>query len=63
MLSSPQKATPVTPTWQGVADLAWSIDPVHARKDLTREPGDPVSTPGRMQPGGRGGKSKDAIRR
>jgi len=63
MLSSPQKAIPTTPQWRGVADLAWSIDPEHVRKHLAREPGDPVTAPGRMQPWGRGGKSKDAIRR
>ena len=35
-------------------------DPLHARKHLAREPGDPVSAPGKMVPWGRGGKSKDA---
>jgi hypothetical protein len=38
-------------------------DPSHARKHLAREPGDPVTAPGRMVPWGRGGKSKDATRR
>ncbi len=37
--------------------------PEHARKHLAREPGDPLSTRGRMGPTGRGGKSKDAIHR
>jgi hypothetical protein len=63
MPSSPQKATPTTPIWRGVVDLAWSVDPVHARKDLTREPGDPVTLPGEMRLRERGGKSKDVIRR
>jgi hypothetical protein len=38
-------------------------DPVHVRTHLAREPGDPVTVPGRMGAGDRGGKSKDAIRR
>ena len=38
-------------------------DPEHARKHLAREPGDPVTAPEPMEPRGRGGKSKDAIRR
>src|SRR5712692_1150223 len=36
-------------------------DPEHARKHSAREPGDPVTAPGRMVTRGRGGKSKDAI--
>jgi len=58
-----QKAIPTTPQGRGVADPAWSIDPEHAQKLFAREPGDPVTTLGRMQPSGRGGKSKDIIRR
>jgi hypothetical protein len=38
-------------------------DPEHVRKHLAREPGDPVTAPERMERRGRGGKSKDAIRR
>jgi hypothetical protein len=38
-------------------------DPLHARKHLAREPGDPASAPGKMEPWGCGGKSKDASRR
>ena len=38
-------------------------DPEHARKHSAREPGDPVTAPEPMEPRGRGGKSKDAIRR
>jgi hypothetical protein len=38
-------------------------DPEHVRKHLAREPGDPVTAPDLMELMGRGGKSKDAIRR
>ena len=38
-------------------------DPEHARTHLEREPGDPVTALERMVLLGRGGKSKDAIRR
>lgn len=38
-------------------------DPEHARKHRAREPGDPVTALERMEHRGRGGKSKDAIRR
>ena len=38
-------------------------DPEHVRKHLAREPGDPVTARERMELLGRGGKSKDAIRR
>lgn len=38
-------------------------DPEHAWTHLVREPGDPVTASGRMVNRGRGGKSKDAIRR
>ena len=38
-------------------------DPERARMHLAREPGDPVDAHGRMVPMGRGGKSKDPIRR
>src|ERR1700690_1503446 len=58
-----QKATPTTPTWRGVADLAGSLDPVHAQNLFAREPGDPTVPHGPMQPLGRDGKSKDVIRR
>ena len=48
---------------EGWNDPAWSEDPEHVRKHLAREPGDPVTAPGRMEHRGRGGKSKDVIRR
>jgi hypothetical protein len=58
-----QKAIPTIPLWRGVAVLAWSREPVHAQNHSAREPGDPGVALGRMLPSGRGGKSKDVIRR
>ena len=52
-----------TLTLPAAVALARSEDPERARMHLAREPGDPVIAHGRMVPRGRGGKSKDAIRR
>jgi hypothetical protein len=56
-----RKATPAVPPTQGTAGPRAVADPVHARKHLAREPGDPMFT--RADGGtGRVGKSKDTRR-
>ena len=56
-----RKATPDMPPTQGMTGPRAVGDPVHVRKHLAREPGDPLFTWG-DGPTGRVGKSKDARR-
>lgn len=44
------KATPGTPPRRGVPGSRAVVDPVHARKLLVREPGEPTTGPGGMAP-------------
>ena len=55
------KATSDTPLSQGVPEPRAVRDPVHVRKHLAREPGDPMFT-GPDGRAGRVGKSKDTRR-
>lgn len=56
-----RKATPVMPPSPGMTGPRAVVDPVHARKHLAREPGDPMSA--RVDGDtGRVGKSKDQRR-
>ena len=56
-----RKATSGVPLSRGTAGPRAVRDPVHVRKHLAREPGDPLPT-GRDGTAGRIGKSKDARR-
>jgi len=56
-----RKAKPTMPLSQGMAGPRAVADPVHARKHLAREPGDPMFT-GPDGRAGRVGKSKDTRR-
>ena len=56
-----RKATPDTPLSRGVTGSRAVKDPVHVRKHLAREPGDPMFT-GPDGRAGRVGKSKDTRR-
>ena len=56
-----RKATPVEPLSRGTTEPHAVADPVHARKHLAREPGDPMFT-GPDGRAGRVGKSKDSRR-
>ncbi len=56
-----RKATPGMPTMQGMTGPRAVADPVHVRKHLAREPGDPMFT-GPDGGAGRIGKSKDTRR-
>ncbi len=56
-----RKATPDAPLSQGVPEPRAVTDPVHVRKHLAREPGDPMFT-GPDGRAGRVGKSKDERR-
>ena len=56
-----RKATPGVPTRQGMTGPRAVADPVHVRKHLAREPGDPMFT-GTDGEAGRIGKSKDTRR-
>jgi len=56
-----RKATPGMPPRQGMTGPRAVKDPVHARKHLAREPGDPMFTCW-YGPAGRIGKSKDTRR-
>lgn len=44
------KAIPAAPPWQGVAGPRAVVDPAHARKLLAREPGEPMTGLGKMDP-------------
>lgn len=56
-----RKATPDAPPSQGAPESRAVTDPVHVRKHLAREPGDPMFT-GPDGRAGRVGKSKDTRR-
>ena len=56
-----RKATPGAPLSRGVPESRAVRDPVHVRKHLAREPGDPMFT-GPDGRAGRVGKSKDSRR-
>ena len=58
---SKRKATPGAPLSRGVPKSRAVKDPVHVRKHLAREPGDPMFT-GPDGRAGRVGKSKDSRR-